>query len=308
MAGFLYFLPNVRTARIEDIRAMGLGYAFDAGFAQRGLVGGGGPEGLSGCIVTADPSADPDSFAYLPDRQTWQRIPPAARDASIEGQTPGPDPWVGYVTASPPGPADLAREVPLPRGHSILLGGSPGGRVWRVPVAIMLLETADGVLPAPGMSMPRKMHRETGEWTVGDFADLRPGFQALYKTACAWWDARLAMEVRKPKPEPEVESGPEAKPLVQAIVEFAGSSDAALRALAANYRLGRAECSALGLFGSDRDVVAILNALIDWPTWQDYAEKKTLHSSVTGGELRTSTDSPGSLDATPATDPALPTS
>ena len=55
--------------------------------------------------------------------------------------------------------------------------------------------------------------------------------------------------------------------------EFADVNDAALLALATNYRVGKAEVVLLGLF-DDRATVEILKALIDWPTISAWLKKK----------------------------------
>jgi hypothetical protein len=55
-----------------------------------------------------------------------------------------------------------------------------------------------------------------------------------------------------------------------------------LLSLSTNYKLGKAEVALLGIF-SDIAVGGILNALIDWPTFVAWREKKmALDGSNTG--------------------------
>ena len=60
-----------------------------------------------------------------------------------------------------------------------------------------------------------------------------------------------------------------------ATFDFDGLHDAALTALSTNYRIGKAEVNALGLF-DDSSATAILSALVDWPTVLKWKEKKTV--------------------------------
>lgn len=235
MAGFLYYTPGRKDKlNLDDLRGLGLGYAFDNAPSCCGVQGG--PDKSNGLVV-ADSKRIPDHLIrYHADRQTWRRMP-------------GSEAWAGFYTDDPPLPRDLLRPAAL-RGHPVELGD---GNTWIVPIARAIREDND--MPVPVMAVPTVSGLDDdGNWTQGDVAAR---YRPLWDVACQWWDIKAQA------------AGQDAP------VTFAESHDAALVALATNYYVGKVEIVLRGLF-SWHAVTRILDATVDWPTIQDFMEKKTL--------------------------------
>ena len=136
--------------------------------------------------------------------------------------------WIGTWRDANPPPAALERPE-LVQGHTVKL---EDGNDWIIPVARRF--------PA-GTALPVKLLLDdTGHWKAAGLER----YAALTAAADHVYTAFLL----------------DGEPL-----SLADMADIAVQALACNYRLGRWECSALGILSSD-NVQAILGALIDLPT------------------------------------------
>jgi hypothetical protein len=175
--------------------------------------------------VVAAVSSEPSSVRFAPDRQQWQ-------------QAGGY--WIG-IEEPAPGPEELARKKQLD-GHLLELGD---GQKWLCPAA--RFHVLDGGEIRWQRALPRKMQWIDGRWQPGPVV---PSCAALWETAAAWWNLRMEVASAQTAAEPWDDDR---------------VHNAAAGCLAANYRLGPAEISRLGLFESDtaRDV---LDALVDLPT------------------------------------------
>jgi hypothetical protein len=247
MAGFLYYLPEFdRSLRIEDARDAGLGYAFDRGAFSASTFHASEPFGGEG-VIFADPEAV-SKVGFYPG-QTWRPCP-------------GRPFWVGYYDEARPGPADLARGRQL-AGHYVRLAD---GADWLVPVARGWSD--DETNPGWFHAVPRLAAiDEAGEWISGDVV---PEFRQLWELAVAYWDARAEAAAAV------TDAGGEgARAAVELRIDtFGGLLDAAAFALGTNYRLSKWEIAALGLFDTSSPQ-AILDAVVDGPTFARWLEKKT---------------------------------
>jgi len=89
----------------------------------------------------------------------------------------------------------------------------------------------------------------------------------LWEVAIAWWDSiRAAIWTTGDETEEDEE------PSHRISFEFAGLNDAALLALATNYRLAKTEVALLHLFRG-QCAATILGALVDLPTFIEWAKK-----------------------------------
>lgn len=230
----LYYIPDTVASKASDpVAAAGLDYAFGPSRATRECHRG--PDGWRGLLM-GQPGAE---VKYDPDEQTWTRMP-------------GGVAWFGFASAAPPGPDDLARPDMLP-GHPVVLGD---GHAWTVPVA-RALAVEGGIPSGYYCALPSTFRlNDAGTWEVGDVVAKH---RRLWETACRCADALLGAE--------QAEGG--------GGVAFAldDEIDAAVVALAANYRLSRAECAALGLITSE-NLGAIVGALLDLPTLEAALKKK----------------------------------
>lgn len=238
MAGLLYYLPKLtRDVQWKDLPALGVGHAFDGdGFCPCEILAG-GPDSGNG-VVIAD-SKTVSKVGYYKDQQTWRKIP-------------GSDAWVGMVTDSLPNPADLVRDQVL-SGHLVKLAD---GKEWLVPIARGSQEEGDELRWTMSLPTAPTTVDEDGKWVRGDVSET---YRPLWEIAMRFWDAWFAAE--------EIEGED------KATILFDDLNDAALLALATNYRVGKAETSLLGLFDSSC-ITDILLALIDWPTRLAWSKKK----------------------------------
>ncbi len=252
MAGLLYYVPDHSGQMTAgDACKIGLTHAFghlkDEGL-QCNEAYNNGPDAKDGGSGAGTVIADPlfsGKLGVYPDRQTWRKVP-------------GSKAYVGYYTDDPPKPADVARVQVLP-GHLVTLGD---GQKWTVPIARGIAEHGDNVMI--GCTLPTAMAiDDDGNWKEGEVV---PKYAALWKLAEQWWDTVVTASAAV--------EGAEISD-VGLIVELAEQNDAALVALSANYRLGKAEVVLLGLFTSDT-YGDILGALIDMPAMIAYHEKKKL--------------------------------
>lgn len=264
MSGLLYYLPGQGLpVTLGDLRAkFGLGHAFDPAdqpITVRSVRRG--PDGGEGAVVVDERRVSAASVGFFPDRQQWWRVPGSAA-------------WVGRFTGESIVPADLQREVILP-GHDVKLAD---GQSYHVPIARGLAEEADELRYF--VALPRKSTiDDEGRWVEGDVDDR---YAELWSLAERWADAVV---------DAKTEHG-------RTMFELRDSHDGALAALAANYRLGKAEVALLGLFNR-RVVYDVLLALIDWPAYEEFHKKKAARAGGATGA--------GQPVGTGDTDPASPT-
>ena len=275
MPCFFYFLPGP-TAKPTPatLAAAGLAYAFDGPPVARGVTAG--PDGTAGVVLAQADQVDPMAVGYWPQKQTWQKHPDAAAA------------WIGRETeATLPGPADLARPQQL-QGHLVTMAD---GARWLAPVARGLAEDETNL--AYYVALPRASTLDAdAQWVDGD---VLPRWGPLWAAALDWWDAKGGATLT------DADDGQ----TVRAVLDFHGAHAAAALALGANYRIGPAEASALGIFTrvAVRDV---LDALVDWPTLVQWSD--TLKKNTTPPTPEASRPPDGPPDFARDTGPPLPTS
>lgn len=155
---------------------------------------------------------------------------------------PGGKVWFGWWNDAPPGPEDLQRAEQLP-GHQVKLRD---GREWLVPLARAWSDS--GYSP----KIPAALDfDESGQLCRGA---VEPRYRDLEEAA-------------KQFAEFFFEGG---STTYEALIGWACA------ALSVNYRLGRHEALALGLF-DDQFIAAqdVLRAVIDWPGFQAITGKKS---------------------------------
>lgn len=244
MGRFLYFLPGLTgsldAGRIKQ-QCPGLRYALSGpSVPARGCSGG--PNGGEGLLAAYGESGGLD---YQPATQTWCEM------AGVAALAGGGRPWLGFETASPPGPGDLLREVHCTENHPVTLGD---GNSWGIPVVRRYPN---------GTALPQVI--VLGK--RGPEARIKREYEALYQLAVA-----LAEDLYG-EPATLLDSG---KLLCMASL-----------ALSVNYRLGPDEISALELLDT-QNVQEIAKALIDTPRlmklWGEL-QKKTAGISTSGAAL-----------------------
>jgi hypothetical protein len=237
----LYFVPGgtLGVDRPQLIEA-GIGYAFEGPTIGRRQVTC-GPSGNPGLIMAADPPEDA-AVGYYPDRQRWQAIAGSAA-------------WVGLETERPPTPDELSRAQPL-RGHWI---GLADDQQYLVPTARCWVEEDGELRWVHGLPRTSQLDAE-GRWSAGE---ILPRYATLWQYAVRWEEARFGVSLDEPT-----------KPIKDAQeLSFQDAHQAAVVALAANYRLGPTEVSLLGLLTAEL-AVTVLDALIDLPTREAWVKKK----------------------------------
>jgi len=265
----LYFFPN-QGAGVDAaaFAAAGLAHAWPEGKAHKRETQR-GPNGSQGVIV-AHQSTPMEQVTYNADKQTWRHVPKS-------------DAWCGFWTDQPPGPEQFARDELLD-GHPVLLGD---GNHWQVPKTRVWIEENGQPVYAPQLPT-RTTLDDDGNWQPGQ---VIAQYAELERVAVAWWDVRHEAEPDEDDPS-------------RITFDFPGANDAALVALAANYRLGRNEVGMLGLF-DNRTPAAVLDAVVDWPTLRAWliedAKKKTAKEA--DHPPAGSSSEPGSSADSPATNP-----
>lgn len=272
MRSFLYFVPNKNTLTPDEAAALGLAYALDGSIECRQVTGS-GPAGQQGVVCVHAEKYDAGQLAYYPKTQEWRQIP-------------GSEVWVGHAKGELPGPEDLARTKQLD-GQRVELAD---GRAWIVPVARSYSESniAGDAELYWGVNLPQKLQLAAdGRWVTSGVVEK---YAALWELAEAWNRCRFQQMTADDIQRFNVQ----------------GQIDATVLVLQANYRLGRVEASLLGLFTDDL-VLAVLDALIDLHTWNQYAKKKmeTMPTPPTSGGGAGSCAGPAG--ETPITGPPAPT-
>jgi len=157
MAGFLYYLPNVRTLNEAGVREAGLAYALGRGGPTYQAMSP-GPNGSAGVLFTLPGASGQCASSEAAGRATWAQVPNAAV-------------WVGFDPDDPPTPEDLARERQID-GHGVTL---EDGQQWLVPVARAL---------AGHCPLPRRVSWDGAQWSPGEvlerYRDLEGHAQRLW--------------------------------------------------------------------------------------------------------------------------------
>lgn len=166
---FNYFLPNKTKVTLDDLLAIGLGYAFDpetganpkTPFTPRAVTNG--PGGQHGMMV----SLSSQYCGYYQAAQTWKQ------EVDCEY-------WVGMWTDKRPTPETLQRD-------NIIEGGSlrlDDGHVWTFPSAYHF-EDYDGEI-LYRHTLPSQLTRnEAGEWVPGE---IKQRYRELWRLACSIQD------------------------------------------------------------------------------------------------------------------------
>lgn len=245
MSVFLYWIPNVTSISVEQLRAHGLGYAFDDFRTPRGVDSG--PDGMKGVVVCNGDNRD-GGLGYWPGRQTWRKIP-------------GKDAWCGCYTDDKPRPDDLARKHQV-TGRWLRLDD---GHKWLVPMARRWLELDDQLLW--DYNLPRRLSlNETGEWALGD---VKPQYEQLWKLAMAYEEAYQ-----------DAVANSDGDGTVR--FRFDDIDKLGVGALQVNYRVSAVELDLLGVY-DDAIRQQIIDVLMDNDTWLNWVKKKAA-AAVQSGE------------------------
>jgi len=227
---FLYFLPGSKQKPgPAALEAAGLAHAFDGAPEFCGVTGG--PGGTAGVILGAEGLP-----RYYPDRQAWQAM--TGSEAGV---------WIGRPHDTAIGPNDLARRTMLD-GHTVTLAD---GNQWLAPIARACWPPSEDPYVYRVALPTVSTLDEAGRWIAGDVVGR---YRALWDLAVAWHDHYFATDDEEAD-EADPFTGPDA---------FHNAHQAALDALAHNYRLGPDEADLLGLL-TQENIVAVLHALIDLP-------------------------------------------
>lgn len=154
---------------------------------------------------------------------------------------PGGKVWFGYWNEDRPAPADLKRDEQLP-GHTVKLRD---GNDWSIPLARKWSDA--GAIP----QIPAALDfDESGNLIRGQVEDRYRLIEQAATEFADFFFARKDLDVMR-------------------------TVDLAADALGTNYRLGRYEILALGLF-DDQWIACqdVLRALIDWPGMQEILQTK----------------------------------
>lgn len=255
MSSFLYYLPKHRVAPpLVQLHAASLGHAFDRSPGHRGTQKG--PDGDAGVYLGDDTAL----MRIGTGQERWRKIP-------------GSEAWVGRflcdekgLNHKPPGPTDLARKTQL-AGHLVKLAD---GQEWLAPVARGWTEEAGELRWYHALPQRLELDKE-GQWSPGA---VLSEYTHLWDLANRWNDTLAAAYTEEDEPSEADEDEPGEKQ-----IEFQELVTGAITALAVNYRIGLAEAELLGLFTfelcTSKEARAVLNALIDLPTWAEWAQKKT---------------------------------
>jgi len=233
----LYFVPELRAApTLDQVQGAGLGYAFDRKPAFRNTEAGPGGHGV---LVARDSGSLLDC-----NEVDWRQVPAATG-------------WVGLRKGATVKPDGLKRDRMLD-GHRVELADS---QKWLVPVARGFSEE-DGDLRW-FCAVPTRLTLDAeGKWSHGSVVEV---YAPLWALAQKWIDCwTQAVETIEKKADGGLAT----------TLEFSELVNGSIMALAANYYLGPVEADLLGLLTYEiaRD---ILDALVDLPTWHDWAQKKT---------------------------------
>lgn len=243
MAGLLYYAPGRVSVDREELAALWLGYAFERNPDCRQCQRG--PDSGRGVVFADSRFIPPSELGYHELKQRWAK-------------TAKGDVWIGVCNDSPPTPADLARDSQI-AGHLVILADD---QRWLCPVARAFDTNGDS--PVPYLALPQTVGvDEHGDWGTGGVV---PKFRRLWETATKWFDSVRSAGLGEDS---------------TIKFDFADIADAATLAIQTNYRVGKDEVSILGLF-DNRCMTAVLQALVDWPTLEDWLKKKAVSAALAG--------------------------
>lgn len=214
MASFLYYFPGEsKIANYEQIpKKCGLTHLEGASLGYR-LIENKGPDGKSGCVVSANPEATGGVLAaigYWPDKQEWEAVTQIVE--GVENVTH----WIGWEKESRPTPEDVGRKDQV-QGSLIAMAGHS----WEL-----------ACVHAPMHSLPTRYTRKPSGWreeVVEEYAAL---VDEAARFRRAWFEPKTG------------EQGEKIFPTNDEICSFV------CRMLGVNYRLGEWECGFLGLADS----------------------------------------------------------
>jgi len=227
MAGFLYFIPNRDGKPVENPAETGIKLAAD--LATPGVPVAVGPDGGPGVVfamlcgsMTATPRP-----TFNAEKQTWRRAAAGAH-------------WLGWITARPPTPQDLARSG-RQVGHVVQLAD---GDEWIVPIVRLPTKTYADARPG----WPHTLGLADGRVIV----QVRDEFAADWERTQATW-----LEY--------VGRGAELDPAVRAdIVDQLQVFQFCVKVLSLNYKMGCDEAGALGILSVPL-LAAVIDAALDGP-------------------------------------------
>lgn len=241
MPSFLYFLPNQKEHPTPKLLGeLGLAYAFEGKVNAAPVTN---LEGEDGLLVADRDRLELGRLAYHPEQQEWQAwTTPAGKRVRI-----------GFYRDAPPNPGILQRRKLLD-GPSVELVDERG---WQIPIAREAWFIEDDVMRfETRLPQSSRMNAE-GKWEEGA---VLPRYARLWEIARLWYDA-----IRAP--------GTEASQKV-----FADIFNLAADVLSANYLVGPAECSLLGLLSFDH-AAEVLNACIQRDVLEEVVQKKMLEET-----------------------------
>jgi hypothetical protein len=300
MPGFLYFIPEPPPIKLERLRALGLGYAFDSQPPATQVSRG--PDGRPGAVLPGRGCPPHLAKFYAPEdakrRQRW--IPfydgspaldsgPSTLDSQLSA-------FVGMYDDARPTPADLVRAAPI-SGESVQ---ADDGSQWLVPHArrFQMIED-DPELPILwAANLPRRLTLTATGWESGD---VKPRYQRLWQLACAYLDAvQSAMDAEPAEP---IENQPAGSPRIVRF-EFQEADNLAVLALCTNYHVAHAELELLQVF-DDELRRAVIDVLLDNRTFDKLLKKKQASGSTAAGSSSSCGPGPPSAEP-PATTDTIP--
>jgi hypothetical protein len=245
--GFQYFIPGRQAVTRADVDGVGLAYAFDQAVpgepVQCGTTRGPAIDGveLAGGVAFADRRSVPPGRVGVYAGQSWRPVP-------------GSPAYVGWFDDDRPTAEAVKRSAVL-AGSLVRL--ADGGE-WLVPVARRVHEMDDAGGLVVECALPATVAADAdGNWTPTGIIER---YAPLWSYACDYWDSCLI--------------GAAAGEDTGAYqFEFNQLFDAALFALQCNYRVGKAEASALGLF-THENAVAVMAVVTDFDAALALVKKK----------------------------------
>ena len=256
MGKFLWYFPGAGSRSAINLDELGLTDVVpsDSAFAQVAN----GPDKGSGGIL-----CKPEGFSgYREADQTWRECAAGAF-------------CIGYTTANPPGPSDLARDR-IVNGHNVEL---EDGNLWKVPLA----RSYDGDSRLPKAVCMDAQGSVTSE------------VMPKYSGVCA-----LAEEIFNSIQEND---GNVKMPSNEAWVE------ASAQILSVNYRIDKWGITVLGLL-STYNLASIVEALVDVPTFLEiFEQENALEKKSPDSESSTTTDGSEEIEEStpPPSDGSEPT-
>lgn len=239
-SSFIYYFP---TTAMEDAKRAfskyGVEYACPPKIARQfsSAVTLSGPDGKSGVMYQQNPTAQ--SLKYVPEKQTWKRIP-------------NTEAFVGVWNDNPPKPEDLIRFDATP-GSFITLGD---GNEWLIPVARFECDNENAGNLAPMIDVD-----EFGNVIPGGFNPTQAKLNQMAERLALSFIAGFDALVKDNSPHP--------------VFRFDIDDRDPFDILAANYRVSPAEIVLLQLFKwRDNAFKDVVKVFIDSDTFIQIQLKK----------------------------------